>query len=193
MNKSIYIGLLVLLFGVQLFVPSQMIYQQEDALKTGKAYKFKTLPIDPTDPFRGKFIILNYDLNSFETQEDWSQYNGNVYVYLKTNAEGFADVKTVSKTALDNSDDYVIAESKYNYGKKVNFDLPFDRFYMNENKAYDAELSVRQAQVDTTKVCYGLVYVKEGTAVLENVFIDDKTIKEFVEEYQEEMDNQNLD
>jgi len=58
---------------------------------------------------------------------------------------------------------------------------------MNENKAYDAEISVRNAQVDTTRICYGLVYVKEGTAVLDNVFIDEKPIKEFVEEYQQEV------
>lgn len=189
MNKSIYITLLFLLFAVQLFVPAQMIYQQEDALDTGTAYKFKTQPIDPTDPFRGKFIILNYDMDSFETDEDgWYDYNGNVFVYLKTDTEGFATVKTVSKTLLDSSDDYVIAESKYNNSKTVNFDLPFNRFYMNENKAYDAEISVRKAQRDTTKICYGLVFIKEGTAVLENVFIDDKPIQEFVKEYQQDLE-----
>lgn len=177
------------MFAIQFFVPSQMIYQQEDALDTGTAYKFKTQPIDPTDPFRGKFIVLNYDMDSFQTEEDgWNDYSGNVFVYLKTDTEGFAAVKSVSKTLLDTSDDYVIAESNYNYNqdKTVNFDLPFNRFYMNENKAYDAEISVREAQIDSTKICYGLVFVKEGTAVLENVFIDDTSIQQFVEDYQKE-------
>jgi len=186
MNKSIYIGILFLLFAVQLFVPAQMIYQQEDALSTGTAYKFKTEPIDPSDPFRGKYIVLNYEMDSFETDDEgWYDYKGNVFVYLKTDTEGFAKVKTVSKTELDTSDDYFMAESSYNYGGKVNFDLPFDRFYMNENKAYDAEVSVWEAQRDTTSICYGLVYIKDGAAVLDNVFIDDKSIKEFVEEYQQ--------
>lgn len=190
MNKPIYITLLFLLFAVQLFVPAQMIYQQEDALDTGMAYKFKTQPIDPTDPFRGKFIVLNYDMDSFQTEEDdWSDYSGNVFVYLKTDIEGFAAVKTVSKTLLDTSDDYVLAESKYNNNNNiVNFDLPFNRFYMNENKAYEAEVSVRKAQIDTTKICYGLVFVKGGTAVLENVFIDETPIQEFVEEYQKDLE-----
>ena len=185
MNKSIYITLLLLLFAVQLFIPAQMIFQQEDTLDTGTAYKFKTEPIDPTDPFRGKFIVLNYDMDSFQSEEDgWYDYKGPVYVYLKTDTEGFATAKTVSKTLLDSSDDYVIAESKYNNSNTVNFDLPFNRFYMNENKAYDAEISVRKAQRDSTKICYGLVFIKDGTAVLENVFIDNKPIQEFVEEYQ---------
>lgn len=186
MNKYIYITLLFLLFAIQLFVPAQMIYQQEDTLDTGTAYKFKTRPIDPTDPFRGKYIVLNYELSSFATNDEgWNDYTGEVFVYLKTDKEGFAAVKTVSKALLDISDDYVIAESKYNGGKTVNFDLPFDRFYMNENKAYDAELSVREAQIDTTKTCYGLVYVKEGSAVLQNVFIDNTPIQEFVDNYQQ--------
>ncbi|MFS4492962.1 GDYXXLXY domain-containing protein [Maribacter sp. 2308TA10-17] len=187
MNKSIYIGLLFLLFAVQLFIPGQMIYQQEDTLDTGTAYKFKTAPIDPSDPFRGKYIVLNYEMNSFETNEEgWSNYSGKVFVYLKTDAEGFAAVEDVSKTLINTTNEYVIAESRYNYSDtRVYFDLPFDRFYMNENKAYDAEISVRKAQVDTTKICYGLVFVKDGTAVLDNVFIDDTPIQEFVEEFQE--------
>lgn len=184
MTKKLASPVLILLFLVQLFVPAQMIYEQEDTLKSGTVYKFKTQPIDPSDPFRGKYIVLNYDLDSFETEEDWSMYEGNVYVYLNTDVEGFATVKTVSKTPLPVPEDYVVAESKYNSGKQVNFDLPFNRFYMNENKAYDAEISVRQAQRDTTKTCYGLVYVKNGTAVLKNVFIDNTPIQQYVEEYQ---------
>jgi uncharacterized membrane-anchored protein len=176
------------LFAVQLFVPAQMVYQQEDALDTGTPYKFKTQPLDPSDPFRGKFIVLNYEIDSFETEENWDLYNGPIYVYLKTDTEGFAAVKTVRKTKINTSDDYIIVESKHNYGKTINFDLPFNRFYMNENKAYDAEISVRKAQIDTTKICYGLVFVKDGAAVLENVFIDDLPIQEFVKEYQQKME-----
>ena len=163
-----------------------MIYQQEDTLDTGTAYKFKTAPIDPNDPFRGKYIVLNYEMDSFETnKEGWNDYSGNVFVYLKTDAEGFAAVKDVSKTLKDTSDEYVIAESRYNYNDtKVNFNFPFDRYYMNENKAYDAEVSVRESQRDTTSICYGLVYIKDGSAVLDNVFINDKPIQKFVEEFQ---------
>lgn len=186
MTKKVALLALALLFLIQLFVPAQMIYEQEDTLKSGTGYKFKTQPIDPNDPFRGKYIVLNYEMDSFETEEDWSMYKGNVYVYLETDTEGYATVKTVSKSPLAITEDYVIAESNYNYGKKVNFDLPFNRFYMNENKAYDAEVSVRQAQRDTSKTCYGLVYVKNGTAVLKNVFIDNVPIQQYVEEYQME-------
>ena len=182
--RKIAAPILFVLFALQLYVPAQMIYQQENTLTIGTAYKFKTRPIDPTDPFRGKYITLNYEVNSFQTDEDWSDYSGSVFVYLVTDDEGFAQVKTVSKTLLDIDNDYVIAESNYNYGKTVHFNLPFNRFYMNENKAYDAEVSVREAQRDSTKTCYGIVYIKEGTAVLDNIFIDDVPIQQFIGQYQ---------
>ncbi len=183
MRKLILI-LLFLLFAVQLSVPARMIFQQEDTIQEGTAYKFKTRPIDPTDPFRGKYITLNYELNSFETTEDWEEYRGPVFVYLGMDEAGFAKATAVSKTQLDIDQDFVEAESNYNYGKTVHFRLPFNRFYMNEHKAYDAEVSVRETQLDTTKICYGLVYVKDRTAVLDNVFIDDIPIQQFVDQFQ---------
>ena len=190
MNKTIATFLLFGLFVLQLLVPAQMIYQQEDTLKVGTPYKFKTQPIDPSDPFRGKYITLDYALNSFETNEDgWDDYHGMAYVYLKKDTLGFAEVKTVSKIPLPIDYDYVVAESNYNYNCTIYFDLPFDRFYMNENKAYDAEISVRKAQQDTSKTCYGLVYVKDGVGVLDEVYIDAIPIKEYVEEFQKEVDS----
>ena len=69
MNKQLYISFLSLLFVAQIVVPAHMIYQQEDAIDTGVAYKFKTEPFDPSDPFRGKYITLNYEIDSFHTDE----------------------------------------------------------------------------------------------------------------------------
>lgn len=185
MNKQLYISLLFLLFAAQIFVPAHMIYQQEDAINTGTAYKFKTEPFDPSDPFRGKYVTLNYEIESFQTEEENWPYKADIYVYLEKDKQGFAAVKTISKTSLNSDDDYVMAKIYSAYGGNLNFEFPFNRFYMNENKAYDAEVSVRKAQRDTTLSCYALVYVKNGAAVLNNVFIDDIPIKQFVEEYQE--------
>lgn len=190
MNKTIWILLLFALFAIQLLIPGYLIYQQEETLKIGTPYKFKTQPIDPSDPFRGKYITLDYTLNSFETNEDgWEDYYGMAYVYLKEDTLGFAKVKTVSKTPLAIDYDYVVAKSNYNYNCTIYFDLPFDRFYMNENKAYDAEISVRKAQQDNSKTCYGLVYLKDGVGVLKEVYIEDIPLKEYVEQFQKEIDN----
>lgn len=68
--KTIHIFLIfVLVAALQLFIPAQMILKQETILKKGTAYKFKAQPVDPSDPFKGKYINLNYEIDSFKTND----------------------------------------------------------------------------------------------------------------------------
>ena len=67
-TKYIFI-LFVIVALIQLFVPAQVILQQESVLETGNVYRFKTQPVDPNDPFRGKYITLNYAISSVKTQD----------------------------------------------------------------------------------------------------------------------------
>ena len=185
--KTKYIFILFILVAlVQLTIPAQMIFNQEAVLKRGVAYKFKTRPVDPSDPFKGKYITLNFDANSFKTKDSLWHRNDEVLVYLKTDTLGYAKIDTVSKFILPNKTiDYVKAKVFwYSKGsKELNIRFPFDKYYMNETKAYAAEVAVRNRQRDTLpNNTYALVYVQNGEAVLEDVIIDDVSIKDYVEE-----------
>lgn len=193
--KKIIFPAFILMVLVQLFVPASMIFQQEDILKTGKAFKFKTAPFDPYDPFRGKYIRLAYDANEFEVPPDekWT-YGQTTYVSIDTDKEGFVKIVDLSLDPPTNRSDYVEAvvrrvhkkndfEIDKNY--KVTIDYVFDRFYMEESKAFEAEQSYRDAQIDANMIAYALVKVKNGKAVIENVFIDEVPIKEVVERHRE--------
>ena len=50
----------ILLVCAQLIVPGSMIWKKDMILVKGKSYKFLTAPIDPYDPFIGKYIVLNF-------------------------------------------------------------------------------------------------------------------------------------
>ena len=66
--KRKYIFILFIILAVaQIAVPAQMIFGREAILKAGTAYKFSTEPVDPSDPFKGKYITLNYDVNNIKT------------------------------------------------------------------------------------------------------------------------------
>ena len=53
---------------------------------------------------------------------------------------------------------------------------------MEETKAYNAEVAVRNRQQDSMpNNTHALVFVKDGEAVLEDVIIDDISIKDYVE------------
>lgn len=182
--KTIHIFILFIVVAVaQIFVPAQMIFNKESIINEGTAYKFKTQPVDPSDPYRGKYINLSYEQNSFITTDSIWGRQDKVFVYLETDSLGFAKVNQVSKAPLNLNKDFVIAEvSWYNKrDQKLNFNLPFNRYYMEETKAYDAEVAVRNNQRDSLpNSTYALVYVKDGEAVLNDVIINDISIKDYV-------------
>lgn len=184
-NKWITIGF-ILMVAVQLVIPASMIYNAEAIIAKGTEYKFITTPIDPTDPFRGKYITLSYRENRFQiyNPEEWT-VNEIVFVTLTTDENGYAKISSVSKEMPMDQQDYVKAkvsnvtnmENEDNY---LTITYPFDRYYMEESKASDAERLYLESLRDTNMITYGLVNIKAGEAVLKDVMIDGKSIKEIV-------------
>ncbi|WP_318312214.1 GDYXXLXY domain-containing protein [Flagellimonas crocea] len=183
-NSKTRIVFLIVVALVQLYVPAKMVWNQESILEEGTEYKFKTAPVDPNDPFRGKYITLTFEENTFTVQDemDWSR-GEKVYVLLGTNKSGFAKIDSISKQVPNGQQDFVEAKAWFvsrNGENKVSIDYPFNRFYMEESKAYDAEATYQKSQIDTTKTTYALVSIKNGDAVLKDVLIDDIPIREIV-------------
>jgi len=180
--KKWLLPLFVLVALVQLYVPAKMIWDKEEVLSTGKEYKFKTRPVDPTDPFRGKYITLDYEENQMPVSNvvDW-KIEETIYVHLTNDKAGYAKVHAISKEKPTGTVDFVKAKITGMYDEKVTFWYPFDRYYMEESKAYPAEQMTREARRDTTKTTYALVVVKQGESVLKDVMIDGQSIQKLIE------------
>ncbi len=180
MNKKIIYPAFVLMVLVQLYVPSRMIFHNEVVLVSGTAYKFKAAPVDPNDPFRGKYITLSFDENSFQTADTsvWEQ-GATIYVDLTTDSAGFAKVLDISRTEPMDREDYVKASISYSVTDTMTMvfiEYPFDRFYMEESKAPEAGIAYNESVMDTNQVTYAIVVVKKGEAVVKDVMIDDVSI-----------------
>jgi uncharacterized membrane-anchored protein len=167
---------------LQLAVPAKMILDKENILTLGTPYKFRTAPIDPSDPFRGKYITLDFSATSFETPNDSSWQTGDaVYVHLGKDAEGFARIKDLTRQPpADGNIDYVKARIRYVYDERVTIEYPFTRFYMEETRAPEAEMVYRSSRIDTAQVVYALVNVRNGEAALQDVKVNDVSISEVV-------------
>ncbi|MBK8489326.1 MAG: GDYXXLXY domain-containing protein [Saprospirales bacterium] len=181
-SRKIRLSAFILLALVQLYVPAKMILDSEGVLSSGIDYKFKTAPIDPNDPFRGKYIRLSYADNIIDIQNeaDWVQ-DEPVYVLLTTDDDGFAKNESVSKEKPANDQPFLTAKVRYvtsDGTNKLTIDYPFDKFYMEESKAYDAELVYRESLRDTSQMTYALGSIKNGEAVLKDVLIDGISIRE---------------
>jgi uncharacterized membrane-anchored protein len=170
----------------QWMVPAKMIYDSEQVLAEGTNLKFKTRPIDPSDPFRGKYITLNFESNFFEFRDssDWAPGH-EVFVTFDTDSLGFAVVKEAFHTPPE-SNTYLRTTIEYVYNRPgfytAEIKLPFERFYVEESKASEAEQVYWESQRNKDQITYAVVSIGEGQAILQDVFINDRSIIDIVED-----------
>lgn len=189
MSKTIILVLFAATCLAHWFVPGKMISDRERVLREGKTYKFRTEPIDPSDPFRGKYITLNFEENSVEVPDpkEWEKA-GNIYVSL-ADSGGFARITKASMYEPEGTD-YIKATidwvDSYRPPYRVWIKYPFERFYLEESKANKAEHVSRINRNDSTTVVYAVVNVLDGTAALKDVVINDRSIVDVVREMNEQ-------
>jgi uncharacterized membrane-anchored protein len=182
--KSRYLVIIFALVAiVQLYVPASIIIKSESILKNGSKYLFKTAPIDPNDAFRGKYVQLSFEQNKIrQTGKKWEIANKDAYVEIAKDSAGFAKVTNIY---LDKpkAGDFVKVITRLSFSDTlVNFDLPFNRFYLEEGMAERAEELYRKNNIRGKQDSYAIVRVKSGTAVIEDLWIGGKPIKESLKE-----------
>jgi len=173
MNRKLALIMLVI---AQLSVPSWMIASQENILNKGTQYKFKTVPVDPYDIFRGRFVALSTDQRSVQMRNSKNIDRGQIiYVTIANNSDGFAQVKSALLTKPANGD-YIKTKVTYKRGDTVHFNLPIDRYYMNEKKAPQAEALYRKSAGREKQDAYVEVRVLNGSALIEELYVGGRPI-----------------
>ena len=183
--KKLSVILFFAVAAVQLAVPVTMIMRKEKVISDGKMFRFKTAPIDPSDPFRGKYIILNLEASDYKLSKEESEMDlDGAYAHIRENKEGYAEVADISETPPEDTADYVKIKSDNNsffgswFFSGASFHFPFERFYMDEEKAPAAEALYRRTQRDTAAISYALVSILNGGGVVTDVIINGKSVRE---------------
>jgi uncharacterized membrane-anchored protein len=177
-KKHIFLGF-ILVVVAQLFVPAKMIYDQERIIALGKEFKFKTRPIDPNDPFRGKYITLRFDIETHYSYKASEFKKGDdVYVLLRTDEFGMAAISDISKVKPGIELDYVVAQVNSVFDQRITINYPFNRYYMEESKAQKAEDLYREASRDSSQSTYAIILVRKGNASINDVVLNGESIKE---------------
>ena len=182
---NVRVALLIAVGLVQLAVPGWMIFQQEQTLRLGKEYKFQTEPVDPYDLFRGRYVALRFKAAEFEAKGDMDlPANGQVYVALKTNAAGFAEVEQVSGRPLKGDNVFRARTLSGWRSKKLLLKFPFERYYMEETLAPQAEAAYRAANRRNSKdQVWAVVRIRHGNAALAGLVIDGQPIREYLRDH----------
>jgi uncharacterized membrane-anchored protein len=183
-------GILIL---AQFAVPFSMIKSRENILNNGALFKFRTRPIDPADPFQGRYVLLGIDMDYISYPEDQKpdlDYKAAIFATLETNDDGFAHFTDWSrerpakedflKTRNMGQHRIWIPESKKWIYKGMRLDIPFDRYYMEESKAPRAETLTREATRNTN--CWVNVRILNGKAVIEDVFAEGQSLRDLATE-----------
>lgn len=170
----------------QLIVPALMIYQHETVVRKGERYMFRTAPIDPRDPFRGEYVVLDLAAETGEWRCSWLRSgdgDAHVFASLGTDSLGFATLTVLSEEAPEGPH---LAVTVYNYEADTtrsvhHVSLPFDRFYMEEGEGALAEALMRPQWQGDVRIepleAYALVRVYKGQAVVEDLVVGGKPIR----------------
>lgn len=181
-NKNISLIAFIALAIIQLAIPSWMMLHREGIKSGGKEYRFKCRPIDPNDPFRGKYVTLGFDaedvLLSTTTNNNW-KYGDLAYALLSKDADGYAIVTDLKQNPPTSGDFIQVYLNGSVFEKRVRIRFPFNRYYMEESKAPKAERLYWES-LQTAEVV-ALVNVRNGDAVLKKVLIDGVPIEDAVE------------
>ena len=189
MKTKLIIAVIMML--AQLAVPGYMIYQRENTLKNGETFLFKTAPVDPFDAFRGRYVALNFDQTTISLPDENTDIRqGNtVYTQLEKNEHGVASLVSIHRSKPKYGA-FLRTKVRSAYGSEIRVKLPFDRFYMDEFSAPEAERLYRKINRWQTenkgkkRECYAQVKVLDGLAVLEGLIIDGREIKDALKEQQ---------
>lgn len=181
LDKRLMWVLFALMIIIQVYVPASMIWSNEDLISEGKRMKFKVAPIDPNDPFKGKYVVLNFEHNTVPISKHDSWENGDLaYARLSTDSFGYYFPASIHKD-IPEHEDYLEMKISYVDEEEAILVYPFNKFYMEESKAPIAEDIYMNLLFDSLQETYAVVYVKEGKAVLHDVQIDGVSILDLVE------------
>ena len=153
--KKPVLYLLTAYIALQLLIPGYMIFRYYDTLATGEDYKFVVAPYDPYDPFRGRYVAL---------RAEQPMYGPGNYALLNRDEQGYAVVSGWSETRPT--------------GIAYVQNLSLNRYYMNEAMAPEAE-RIQRNLADTDSL-YLLVKVKNGSYVIEGLYLNGIPIEQYI-------------
>jgi uncharacterized membrane-anchored protein len=177
-TKSILIAIFILICVLQIAAPASMIYHKNQTVTTGTVFKFRTQPIDPAHPFIGRYVTLSYDQDTFRVKDVTPFIDQQtIYIELTEGIDSYVKIKNISITPYDHTTQYVKAKINYINGNTLHIDYPFTQFYMEESKAPRAEAATNSMLRDSFYLGYAEVAVLNGDAVIQDVIINNKTIR----------------
>jgi hypothetical protein len=159
------------------------IWTHEKVLTQGTLVKLKCSAPDPSDPLRGRFLAVRPEETQAQVPTDVEVARGaDVFLTLTPEADGLSKVTSLGLTPPA-SGTYMKVQTGWIHEKSASIEWPFDRFYLNEKLAPEADKwfaeNIRNAKGITAEV-----RVLHGRAVLEDLSLDGRSFRDLLKERQ---------
>lgn len=182
MNKIKTIAFFVSML-LMLAVPIYMVASYEAVLKRGTTFSFTPRPIDPFDAFRGRYVILRFDQEeiSHSNAENTFKAGDEVFLELIKGSHDETLFGGLSHHPYEQGD-YLRVRVRYVWDDKVGISFPFDRYYMNEDLAPEAERMLGWAgrdELDSLQVTVN-VKVRDGEGMIDGMYVNGQTIEDYL-------------
>ena len=189
---NIRLPLFLLIALAQISVPAYLIHREETTLTQGHLLKFKTAPVDPVDALRGRYVSLSFDAATVPHNLDGSlgdaaqKHPIPVYAtFAEDTTTGYATLTALSdqKPSSNNTATLqVLFHPRYRDPRQI--ELPFNRFYMEEHAAPNAEAAYRQ-NTSKKQDTYALVAIYHGHAAIKDLYIGGVPIRDYLQSHPE--------
>ena len=187
MRKALIFFALVAL--AQWAVPLWTIATKEEVRSEGEAFLFRLRPVDPTDPFRGEYVVLRYEEEDRDIPPTQGPNTVGEQVYATLNTSGYAvEIDEVLSEPPTDGWPYVTCTvdiSPFMDSATVRVDLPFDRYYLQEGDGAIVEDLMRGQFDGPTPEAYAVVRLLNGDGVIEDLLIDGRSVSELIREYRD--------
>lgn len=167
----------------QWLLPLSGIWQHERVISRGTLVKIECGAPDPYDPLRGRYLAVRPAQSTVSEPEGFPRGRSRVPVWatLEAGDDGLSRIKSLSLEPV--SGPTVIPLTARYWGTTngtdvIWLDWPFDRFYVNERLAPDADTLVAERSRDRKTVAE--VRLLDGRAVLTDILLDGVSIREVV-------------
>jgi len=118
--------LFVALVAAQAVLPLTLIAWNEQALASGTHVTLRTAPVDPVDPFRGRYVTLNYEVSALPPG-----YGPSAVVYVPLTDAG--DVWLGGTPSSTQPDEGVFIRGRVATSGRIEFGI--ERYFTDEDEA----------------------------------------------------------
>jgi uncharacterized membrane-anchored protein len=187
MSAKVRKALFALVCLAQLAAPVSLIAKHEQTRANGSLWRFQTAPVDPDDPFRGRFVRLSFAVEReavpfAETGFVYVAHGRRMYAELAAGHDGYARLVRLHEhrpSSVEYVDVFTREMRQQEEGEgsapvAVFVRLPFDRYYLPEDVAPAVEREYAEASRKAQANTYVEVRVRDGHAALVGLVLDGK-------------------